>query len=272
MQSVLLEARPGFQPVTPAQGWGHTQQGPSPRLDSTLLAALVYDVRNPLAHIRAGAQILRRRVTGPGILDRVQLADGLALIEVPTARMAVLLEELVDLSRTGRQPGPVVGRPTDLARIARSLAEYYQHMTDRHQLRVETPVQGVVGLWDPARLERVVSNLLSNAVKYSPAGGDIVVEVREAADRDGGHRWGTLRVGDTGLGIPATDLPKIFEEHHPGENVGRVSSTGLGLATAQRMVAEHGGTITVESQEGRGSTFTVWLPLNLLDNSAEPVS
>jgi signal transduction histidine kinase len=113
----------------------------------------------------------------------------------------------------------------------------------------------VIGDWDGPRLRRVLDNLLSNAIKYSPAGGEVVVTL--AADGDSA----VLRVRDQGLGIPAEDLPHIFERFRRARNAAEIVGTGLGLSGARQLVEQHGGTIQVESQEGAGSTFTVRLPL-----------
>jgi signal transduction histidine kinase len=104
-------------------------------------------------------------------------------------------------------------------------------------------------------VERVVANLLANAIKYSPAGGDVVVSVDVDAES------AILTVRDEGLGIPATDIPHIFERFHRGSNVERISGTGIGLASAKDIVELHGGTISVTSVEGQGTTVAVQLPL-----------
>lgn len=119
----------------------------------------------------------------------------------------------------------------------------------------------LVGDWDRVRLERLVDNLLSNAIKYSPHGGDVVVTIRQA--RCHGGDWAVLAVRDQGIGIPAAEFGRIFERFHRGTNVaGRITGTGIGLASARQVAAEHGGSIAVESREGGGSTFTVRLPLS----------
>jgi len=106
-------------------------------------------------------------------------------------------------------------------------------------------------------VERVLGNLVSNALAYSPRGGAVTVTVDRERDE-----WAILQVSDHGLGIPATDLPHIFERFHRGGNVaGRIAGSGIGLAAVRQIVEQHGGTITVESREGKGSTFTVRLPL-----------
>jgi signal transduction histidine kinase len=100
-----------------------------------------------------------------------------------------------------------------------------------------------------------VANLLANAIKYSPSGGDVLISV------DVEDRWAVLAVRDDGMGIPASDLPHVFERFHRGSNVARLSGTGLGLAGAKDIVEQHGGTISVMSTEGRGTTVVVRLPL-----------
>ena len=262
--SSLLEDRPrhvvdtqAHEPAAPAH------RALSPQDYRTLFATLAHDLKNPLTRIRARAQLLRRRAGRPEPLDREQLAEGLAQIEAAATRVAMLLDEVVELSATDGAPLRLARQPADLVALARYFAEQYQQATARHRLRVETPAREVVGRWDRVRVERIVSNLLSNAVKYSPEGGDVLVSVWDELDRQDSRRWAVLRVRDGGLGIPPADLPHVFEELYRGRNVvGWVSGTGLGLAAVRRMVAEHGGTISVESEERSGSTFVVRLPLD----------
>jgi signal transduction histidine kinase len=109
------------------------------------------------------------------------------------------------------------------------------------------------------RLERVVDNLLANALKYSPLGGKILV--RLARERASSGAWAVLTVLDEGLGVPAADLPLIFEPFRRGGNVGPISGAGIGLASVRQIVEQHGGRVTVTSREGAGSTFTVHLPV-----------
>jgi signal transduction histidine kinase len=109
-------------------------------------------------------------------------------------------------------------------------------------------------------MERVIRNMLDNAIKYSPAGGDIVV--RADAEECGDGTWAVLAIQDRGIGIPAADLPFVFDRFHRGGNVaGRIAGSGIGLTGARQIVEQHGGAIAVESREGEGSTFTLRLPL-----------
>jgi signal transduction histidine kinase len=114
----------------------------------------------------------------------------------------------------------------------------------------------------------VLHHLLGNAVKYSPDGGEVTISVGREATRDG-REWATLSVRDQGLGIPAADLPHVFDRFHRAANVvGPIRGTGLGLSSARQVIEQHGGTVGIESTEGEGSTFTIRLPLAGADESA----
>ncbi len=109
---------------------------------------------------------------------------------------------------------------------------------------------------DPERMNQVVTNLVSNAIKYTPAGGAIEIETGDDAEH------GTIRVTDSGIGIPANELPHIFERFYraEGSRSRQTGGAGIGLAIVKAIVEAHGGTITAQSEEGRGSSFTVSLP------------
>ncbi|GIW03696.1 MAG: hypothetical protein KatS3mg059_0316 [Thermomicrobiales bacterium] len=105
----------------------------------------------------------------------------------------------------------------------------------------------------------MIDNLLTNAVKYSQGG---TISVRLRAEDRAGAPWAKLVIEDQGVGIPAADLPFIFERFRRGSNVeDRVAGTGLGLAGAREVVMQHGGEVTIDSEEGRGTRVTIWLPV-----------
>jgi signal transduction histidine kinase len=202
--------------------------------------------------------LLRRQVTkaGRGTPTR-QLADWAAIIESNSARAAALVDEVLDIARLeAGQTLDLDRRPTDLVALAGRMVAEYQRDVERHRITVDAPVPSLVGPWDGGRLARVLDNLLGNAIKYSPEGGEIGVRVTQ----DG--PWALLTVSDEGVGIPAADRSRIFEHLQRGANVaGHVGGTGVGLAFVRCIVELHGGTVTVASEEGVGSTFTVRLPL-----------
>jgi signal transduction histidine kinase len=126
---------------------------------------------------------------------------------------------------------------------------------------VQAPHAGLAVRGDRRHLERVFSNLLSNAVKYSPQGGTVDV-ILTPEDRDT-LRGIRISICDEGVGIPTADLPYLFEPFRRGSNVKEFTNgTGLGLVSVRYIVEQHGGTITVDSREGHGSTFIIWLPLH----------
>ena len=247
------------------------------RTRDEFLSTVSHDLKNPLASVKGFAQLLLRQVTRAETVDREQLLDGLRTIDETTTRMTALINELVDIAyvRMG-QPLTLDRRPDDLVSLARRIVDAYQKTTGRHRLRVVAEAPELVGSWDVARLGRVLENLISNAIKFSPRGGEIILELRregrtgtdapglDGIDRDGdGGSWAVLTVHDRGLGIPAADLPLIFDRFHRGRNVAeQITGTGIGLASVRQIVEQHGGTIAVESEVGIGSTFTVRLPLS----------
>jgi PAS domain S-box-containing protein len=228
------------------------------RVRDEFLQSISHDLRTPLTPIRTFAQLLAKRARREGGADNEVLLEGLASIDVNTARMSGLIDDLLDLSRlqTGR-PLALDLRPVDLAGLVNATAAEFRRLPGGARIEVEAPDWELIGEWDAARLERVVSNLLSNALKYSPDGGPVVVSLAE----DPTDRAAVLSVRDQGMGIPEADLPHIFERFRRGSNVTeRTSGTGIGLAGAKQIVEQHGGAITVESIEGQRTTVVVRLP------------
>src|SRR6185369_6698928 len=130
----------------------------------------------------------------------------------------------------------------DLVELARQSAAEYRETAPAHSIRRETDEAELTGQWDAGRLERVIANLVGNAIKYSPNGGEIVLSVRRETTPDG-FEFAVLAVRDQGLGIPADDLPRIFDRFWRGANVGVIRGAGIGLAGVKQIVEQHGGTI-----------------------------
>jgi len=230
------------------------------RQKDAFLAAASHDLKNPLTAIKARAQILQRQALRMKGAEGRRVADGLRAIDQTATRLTAMINELLDVARLqmGR-PLLLDRQPTDLAEISRQVITELQPSTDRHDIEIKTPTERILGLWDRARLERVVSNLVSNAIKFSPEGGRITLIVR--GDDHAGEPWVALEVHDEGVGIPAEDVPRIFERFYRGSNVaGAIEGTGLGLTGSRHIVEQHGGQLLVESQQGQGSVFTLLLP------------
>ncbi len=222
-----------------------------------LLAGISHDLKNPLAVIRGVAQLALRtatRATAPDVQALTAPLDG--IIDA-ARRIDVMLDDFLDIARTQS------GRPLELDRVTLDLAALMQRATEEvaqqrhaHAFALTRAPGDLTGTWDAVRLERVAANLLANATKFSPEGSLIQVRLW----REGGSAC--FSVQDEGRGIPAADLPRIFEPFFRAANAtGQVAGSGLGLSTARQIIEQHGGTITVESTEGAGTTVTVRLPL-----------
>ena len=233
-----------------------------------LYSVISHDLKNPLGVIKGLSQLLQRRLASDGPIDVERMRGGLARIDATASRMTDQVNELLDFTRLhSGQLLDLDRRPTDIVALTRAVVEEHEASTDRHRFVVEARVPELTGEWDHTRLERVLGNLLSNAVKYSPAGGDIKVTLSRESGDD--HDWAVISVRDQGVGIPARDRARIFEHYQRGGNVaGRISGTGVGLASVRQIVESHGGTVSVASKEGKGSTFTVRLPLPKKDDSS----
>jgi excisionase family DNA binding protein len=226
------------------------------------LSSVSHDLKTPLTTIRGMTQVSRRRLQRLATEPTEQIAGSLNHVEQAAGKMTAMIDELLDLTRleSGR-PLDLNCKPMDLLALIEQLADAHQRGAPEHPIRVQAGSECLTGEWDTIRLERVISNLLSNAIKYSPDGGSVTMTVRreDAAD---GSAWARLCVEDEGIGIPAGELASIFERFRRGSNVPRgVSGAGIGLAGAKQIVEQHHGTIAVESQEGKGTRFTVRLPL-----------
>ena len=158
------------------------------------------------------------------------------------------------------QPLELRRRLVDVVAMVRACAVEAQRVSPSHVVSVKSDTSSLPVRADGSRIERVIRNMLDNAIKYSPAGGDVVVRTKR--EEDEGGNWAVVTIEDRGLGIPAADLPYVFDRFRRGGNVQRhIAGSGIGLTGAQQIVAQHGGAIAVQSVEGEGSTFTLRLPL-----------
>lgn len=229
------------------------------RLRDELIAVITHDLKNPLTAILGQAQLLQRRL-GQAAPDLPRAAGAGAAIERAVHQMLAQIGELLDVARLqSGEPIELRREPTDLAALLRRVVDAFQLTTERHRIEL-CAVPAVLSL-DPGQLERAVSNLLANALKYSPAGGAVSLVLDNETPPCPGQPALLLRVSDEGMGIPADDLPRIFERYHRAGNVLSLPGTGLGLASTRQIVEQHGGAITITSSEGQGTTVTVRLPL-----------
>lgn len=223
---------------------------------------IAHDLRNPLAAVKGQAQLMLRQLERKGAIAPERLRAGLHGIDVGVAQMTAQISELQDVARLrSGQPLALTTEPTDLVALVNDTAVSARQLSARHEILVDADAPELVGRWDTFRLRRVLDNILGNAVKFSPGGGQVTVAVARQEGPDG--PWARIDVRDEGVGIPAADLDRIFERFQRGSNVaGRIRGTGIGLAGARQIVGQHGGSIAIASEEGRGTVVTVTLPLH----------
>ncbi len=232
-----------------------------------LLSVVSHDLKNPLGTIKGYAQLLQRSLQRKTPDMERQIAFGLERINATVVKMTMQVNELLDITHLQLgQRLELIRQETDLVSLLRQCVAEFQQTTQRHTLRLSTPSQPLLVRLDVARIERVLTNLLTNAIKYSPNVDyvDITLEYEEkpVVGRQEAERWAVLQVRDYGIGIPAVDLPYIFERFKRASNVvGTYRGTGVGLANAQQIIQLHGGKIVVSSEEGNGSLFTIYLPV-----------
>ena len=217
------------------------------RLHQDFLAMVGHDLRTPLAALKGTAQLMRRRGTYSERATETILAQ--------TTRMERLLADLGALTEVEAGGLELRREPFDLRELVDEAAGQARRLSERHEVVVFAPDAPVVGAWDRDRLAQVLQNLFSNAVKYSPEGGAIEVRL----EVDGGEA--KVSVSDRGIGIPAEELPHVFDRFYRARARTRAPGLGLGLYITRMLVEAHGGRVGVASEPGQGSTFTVVLPL-----------
>jgi signal transduction histidine kinase len=222
------------------------------------LSAVAHELKTPLTVISASTQMVQRAQRKAG--DGAGPDPSLTRILGAVARMTAFIEELLELVRRQADPTLSLKRSqVDLAEVARNVVRDAGQLSHGQDLHVEAS-RPVIGEWDATRLERALGNLVGNAIKYNREGGAVIVRVGTEDTPVGPVAF--CAVTDEGIGIPETDRARIFDRFTRGANVaGRISGSGVGLAIVRQVVEQHGGSVEVTSIEGRGSTFTVRLPL-----------
>ncbi|MHB0969495.1 MAG: sensor histidine kinase [Thermoanaerobaculia bacterium] len=215
------------------------------------LSLVTHEIKNPLTSIIGYAEIAEMEVSS-GKTDGA--ASAMHVIRNEANRILRLAEDLLDASRMEGGRFSLQLEKVDFPDIVQSVTKKYA-ATSPHRIALRVEGELPVVECDRMRFEQVVENLLSNAVKYSPGEEPIEVNVGAAGDEI------RLEVRDHGIGIPPEKLPLIFERFYRVEEEGQtVKGTGIGLYVSREIVRMHGGDITVSSNPGEGSTFTVHLP------------
>jgi signal transduction histidine kinase len=220
---------------------------------SQLIATVSHELKNPLTSIVGHLEMLEQAPE----LDPLALSS-VAAMDRAAGRLSRVINDLLLLSRVDDPATPVVAVPVDLRTVLEDVLDVNAVSARNKELsiRVDAPDSPVCALGDHDELDRVCANLISNAIKYTPAGRSVTVTLDQIGDRV------IFSCADEGIGISAEDQELLFSEFFRSANPEAYSQpgTGLGLAIVQRIVQRHDGRITVDSELGKGSTFTVELP------------
>jgi signal transduction histidine kinase len=211
------------------------------------LDTVSHDLRTPLTRLRGSAEMA---LAAPPDLDRYR--EALADCVEETDRVLVMLDTLMDISEAQSGALELRREPVRLADVAARAVDLYRDVAEARNVTLVAdlaPAPVVTG--DRTRLEQVAANLIDNAVKYTPSGGRVDVEVAQEGTT------AVLRVRDTGAGIAADDLPRIWDRLFRGDAARSERGLGLGLSLVKAIVEAHRGTVTVASEPGTGSTFEV---------------
>jgi PAS domain S-box-containing protein len=242
------------------------------RIREEFLSIASHELKTPLTTVKGYGQILGRLLRRPNAdPDRlIRLADQL---QEQLSRFETLIADLLDVSRIQQRGLELRPEPTDLVTLLRTVINRFEYPAEpdpRHHFVIRGPDE-MHGIWDPDRLDQVLTNLISNAVKYSPEGGAIEISILPREDDQI-----ELAVSDRGIGIPKEEQSQLFRPFARSETVQRaISGVGLGLYISQQIVNRHGGTIWLESEPGVGSRFAMLLPRDYttvehISDAAEP--
>jgi PAS domain S-box-containing protein len=225
------------------------------RLKSQFVSTVSHEIQSPMNSVQMQLQVILDGLAGE--VTEKQRAILLRASE-KIGNLSRLAAELLDLARIESRLITLEREPLDLAAVIRDQVVFHQPRAEAQAVRLEHDLpEGLPPLLaNRQNLEEVLSNLITNAIKYSPDGGRVTVSAFPQDD------YLCIRVEDTGLGIPAEELNAIFQQFYrvKDEKTRYIQGTGLGLAIVKSILESHQGRIKVESQPGKGSTFTVFLP------------
>ncbi|MCK6507499.1 HAMP domain-containing histidine kinase [Myxococcota bacterium] len=259
---VALTVRP-VPPLRPGAGGAFalmlrdiTAQRELDQLQREFLSVITHELKTPLTAIEGYARLLQRGKAGP-LQDRQR--EFVDTIAGQSAVLKTMVQNLLDTSRLEDGRLPIERQRVELARLVEDLAATWRGGAASQEIALRAEAQGAQGVYleaDPFRLQQVVGNLVGNALKFTPRGGHITLRAR------GTESHGILEVEDTGRGIPADKVDRIFEKFFQVErgDTRVAGGAGLGLYICKQLVEAMEGSISVRSTEGRGSCFTILLP------------
>ncbi len=229
---------------------------------SAFLAALSHELRTPLNAILGFAEVLLSEVDGPLTPDA---RENLTVVRTSGEHLRELIDDILDLSALESGELKLSVDQCNILQVASDVVKEAQGNAQTKALTVEITGEPVYAIADARRVRQVIGNLVSNAVKFTIE-GSVRVDVRRRG------AFATITVEDTGPGIAPDEQSAIFEEYQQaGDQTSRRKGTGLGLAITRRLIRMHRGFIELESELGKGSRFTVALPIEVSDTEARPI-
>ncbi|MGD0376652.1 MAG: ATP-binding protein [Streptosporangiaceae bacterium] len=220
------------------------------RLRRNLVADVTHELRTPVAVLQAGHEALLDGVIAPTPGQLSSLRD-------EVTRLASMVDDLQILASAEAAALQLRVVPHDLAEIAEGAAASMASRFDAAEITLALKLAAAPVLADDRRMHQVITNLMSNAIKFTPAGGMVTIEVGQCAAQ------AVLTVSDTGVGLPAEELPFISERFWRGSNAAGVAGSGIGLAVVAELAWAHSGQLDMASAPGRGTRVTISLPLAL---------
>jgi two-component system, OmpR family, sensor histidine kinase BaeS len=212
-----------------------------------LVADVAHELRTPIAVLQAGHEALLDGVMEPSAAELASMRD-------EVLRLARMVGDLQDLAAADAAALHLDLQPCDLATLAGAAADSLARRFEAAGIAVARQLAPAPVLADPRWLHQVITNLLSNALKFTPPGGHVTVATRPSGPD------AVLQVTDTGPGIPAGELPHVFDRFFRGQDAARISGRGIGLAVAADLARAHGGQVTAASEAGHGTLMTLTLP------------
>ncbi len=232
-----------------------THESEVDRMKSEFLSTTAHELRTPMTSIYGFSQLLLERD-----YDLATSKELIRTIHDQSARLVQLLNELLDLARIEARAGKdfKISRQ-DLAPIVEGTLRGFD-VDGKFELRLELPGALPSVAVDADKMQQVLTNVLSNAFKYSPDGGIIRLDAR--CERRGGRSWLGVTVADSGIGMSKDQVARIFERFYRADNSGTIPGTGLGMSLVKEIIELHGGSVEVNSERGRGTAVTLWLPVD----------
>jgi signal transduction histidine kinase len=215
-----------------------------------LVASVAHELRTPVAVLQAGHEALLDGVIEPGPEELSSLRD-------EVVRLARMVDDLQTMAAADAAVLRLAREQCDLAGIAAAAADSLARRFEAAGVTLNRLLDPAPVLADERWMHQVVTNLLGNALKFTPAGGSVTIRTGRGG-RDGSGA--VLEVADTGVGIPADELPRIFDRFWRGQAAAQISGSGIGLAIAAELTLAHGGTLTADSRPGEGTRLTLTLP------------